>query len=374
MSASVTKCIGILTAGGDCPGLNAAIRGIGKAALGTYGIQVVGIASGYQGLINNQTRLLTSDDFSGILTAGGTILGSSREKPFGKGDGDALADEKPQLILDTYRKLHMDCLVCLGGNGTQTTAYKLTELGINCIGLPKTIDNDLAETDVSFGFHSAVDIATEAIDRLHTTAHSHNRIMVVEIMGHKAGWLALYSGVAGGGDVILIPEIAYDPEVIAEHLINRARRGKQFSIVVVAEGAKSVEEAKRREAEKKARKKGKAVKEQANGAAPSAGYKVAKEIEELTKMETRVTVLGYLQRGGIPSPFDRLMATRFGTEAVHLLAKGRYNRMVCFQEGEITSVPLKKVAGRTKHVPQDHELIRCARLVETCFGDQCPGE
>jgi ATP-dependent phosphofructokinase / diphosphate-dependent phosphofructokinase len=372
MAASITKCIGILTAGGDCPGLNAAIRGIGKAALGNYGIQVIGISSGYQGLINNQTRLLTGDDFSGILTAGGTILGSSREKPFGKGDSDALSDEKPQMIVDTYKKLHMDCLVCLGGNGTQTTAYKLTDLGINCIGLPKTIDNDLAETDVSFGFHSAVDIATEAIDRLHTTAHSHNRIMVVEIMGHKAGWLALYSGVAGGGDVILIPEIPYEPELIAEHLINRARRGKQFSIVVVAEGARSVEEAKKKEAEKKSRKKGKVVKEQANGSAPSSGYKVAKQIEELTRMESRVTVLGYLQRGGIPSPFDRLMATRFGTEAVHLLAKGKYNRMVCFQDGEITSVPLKKVAGRTKHVPPDHELIRCARLVGTCFGDQCP--
>ena len=376
MALSVTKSIGILTAGGDCPGLNAAIRGIGKAALGMYGIQVVGISSGYYGLINNQTRILSDEDFSGILTQGGTILGSSREKPFGKDDTDALADEKPRIIVENCRRLHIDCLVCLGGNGTQTTAYRLSELGLNAIGLPKTIDNDLEETDVSFGFHSAVDIATEAIDRLHTTAHSHSRIMVVEVMGHKAGWLALYSGVAGGGDVILIPEIPYDPKIIAEHLIDRARRGKQFSIVVVAEGARTVEEDERKAAEKKkakkAKKDGKAVEEKKNGASTSAGYRVAEQIQALTGMETRVTVLGYLQRGGIPSPFDRLMATRFGTEAVNLLVRGEYNRMVAFRKGEVTSVPLKKVAGRTKHVPVDHELIHCGRLVGTCFGDAGP--
>lgn len=368
MAKSVTKSIGILTAGGDCPGLNAAIRGIGKAALGTYGIQVIGISSGFHGLINNQTEILTERDFSGILTTGGTILGSSREKPFETKDLDALSGEKPKRIIENFRNLHLDCLVCLGGNGTQTTGYKLSQLGVNVIGLPKTIDNDLAETDVTFGFYSAVDIATEAIDRLHTTAHSHNRIMVVEVMGHKAGWLALFSGVAGGGDVILLPEMPYKPDVIAAHLINRARQGKQFSIVVVAEGAKSVKEV----AEKKAEKKSGAKKKKGprKGSKPSAGYRVAKQIESLTGMETRVTVLGYLQRGGVPSPFDRLMATRFGTEAVNLLAKGEYNRMVCFHEGEIDSVPLKKVAGKTKLVPKNHELIRSARLVGTCFGDK----
>ena len=240
MAKSATKAIGILTAGGDCPGLNAAIRGIGKAALGTYGMQVIGIANGFYGLINNQTRILSDQDFSGILTQGGTILGSSREKPFAKKESEDISGDKPAMIVETYKRLHLDCIVCLGGNGTQTTAHKLSEMGLNVIGLPKTIDNDLVETDVTFGFHSAVAIATEAIDRLHTTAHSHNRIMVVEVMGHKAGWLALYSGVAGGGDVILIPEIAYDPEVIAQHLVDRARKGKQFSIVVVAEGATSV--------------------------------------------------------------------------------------------------------------------------------------
>ncbi len=373
MAQSVTKSIAILTAGGDCPGLNAAIRGIGKAALGQYGIQVMGVSSGFHGLINNQIRPLSDEDFSGILIQGGTILGSSREKPFARDDSDALVGDKPRTILENCGRLHIDCLVCLGGNGTQTTAWKLSELGLNVVGLPKTIDNDLEETDVSFGFHSAADIATEAIDRLHTTAHSHNRVMVVEVMGHKAGWLALYSGVAGGGDVILIPEIPYEPKVIAEHLIDRARRGKQFSIVVVAEGALSTREAKKKAAEKKARKKArKSGKTQARKETSqlSAGYRVAAEVQNLTGMEARVTVLGYLQRGGIPSPYDRLMATRFGTEAVNLLVKGDYNRMVAFRDGEVTSVPLKKVAGRTKYVPTDHELIRCARLVGTSFGDK----
>ena len=372
MSKSVTKCIGILTAGGDCPGLNAAIRGVGKAALGQYGIQVVGISAGFDGLINNQTRMLTEEDFSGILTRGGTILGSSREKPFAKRSPEDVSGDKPAIIVENYRKLHLDCLVCLGGNGTQTTAYRLSQLGLNVIGLPKTIDNDLEETDVSFGFYSAVDIATEAIDRLHTTAHSHNRIMVVEIMGHKAGWLALNSGVAGGGDVILIPEIPYDPKIIAEHILDRERRGKQFSIVAVAEGALSVEEAKEREKarEKRKHKNRKKDKEESPPTYLSAGYRVAEKLRELCDIDTRVTVLGYLQRGGSPSPFDRLMATRFGTEAVRLLAKGKYNRMVVYKGGEVTNVPIEKVAGRTKLVPPDHELIHCGRLVGTCFGDR----
>jgi 6-phosphofructokinase 1 len=366
MSKSVTKSIGILTAGGDCPGLNAAIRGIGKGAIGRYGMQVIGISSGYDGLINNHTRILSAEDFSGILTTGGTILGSSREKPFAKHTNeDVSTGDKPAIIVANYKKLHLDCLVTLGGNGTQTTAWRLSKLGMNVIGLPKTIDNDLEETDVSFGFHSAVDVATEAIDRLHTTAHSHSRVMVVEVMGHKAGWLALYSGVAGGGDIILIPEIPYDPDVIADHLVNRARAGKAFSIVVVAEGATSVREAAEKEHGKKKAKKPAGGSQQL-----SSGYRVADEITKLTQMETRVTVLGYLQRGGIPSPFDRLMATRFGTEAVRLLAKGKYNRMVVFKDGEVTNVPIEKVAGRTKYVPTDHELIQCARLIGTCFGDK----
>jgi 6-phosphofructokinase 1 len=364
MAKCATKVIGILTAGGDCPGLNAAIRGIGKAALGEYGMTVIGISSGFEGLINDDTRILTDEDFSGILTRGGTVLGASREKPFAKKGPVDVSGDKPAKILATYKKLGMDCLVCLGGNGTQTTAWRLSQLGVNVLGLPKTIDNDLAETDVSFGFHSAVDVATEAIDRLHTTAHSHNRIMVVEIMGHKAGWLALYSGVAGGGDVVLIPEIPYRAEVIAEHLVDRARRGKQFSIVVIAEGAMSVKEHREKDAQKKKGNKHKDEKR------PSSGYRVAAQIEDMTGMESRVTVLGYLQRGGTPSPYDRLMATRFGTEAVRLLAKGRYNRMVVFKDGEVTNVDIEKVAGKARLVPTDHELIQCARLVGTCFGDK----
>ena len=342
MAKSVTKAIGILTAGGDCPGLNAAIRSIGKAAMGTYDMQVVGISAGFHGLINNQTRALSDADFSGILTEGGTILGSSREKPFGKKKDDALSGKKPAMIEENYRNLHLDCLVCIGGNGTQTTAYKLSQMGLNVMGLPKTIDNDLAETDFCFGFFSAVDICTQAIDRLHTTAHSHNRIMVVETMGHKAGWLALYSGIAGGGDVILITEVPYRPEVIAEHLVNRARRGKQFSIVVVAEGAKST-------ADVEAKKKGKKAKK---GSRPSAGYRVAAEIEKHTGMETRVTVLGYLQRGGSPSAMDRTLATSLGSEAIKLMSPGDYNRMVCLKEGVVTSVPLADVAGKTRNFTQ----------------------
>jgi 6-phosphofructokinase 1 len=364
MAKCVTKAIGILTAGGDCPGLNAAIRGIGKAALGKYGIQVIGISSGFDGLLNNQTRVLAESDFSGIIIQGGTILGASREKPFAKAKPTDVSGDKPAIIVANYRKLGLDCLVCLGGNGTQTTAYRLSELGINVLGLPKTIDNDLAETDMSFGFYSAVDVATQAIDRLHTTAQSHSRIMVVEVMGHKAGWLALYSGVAGGGDVILIPEIPYDPDIIAEHLVNRARMGKRFSIVVVAEGAVNLKECDRNGKRKKKHK------DEKDRSVLSAGYRVAAEIEELTNMEARVTVLGYLQRGGVPSPFDRLMATRFGTEAVRLLVEGKYNRMVVFKNGEVTNVPIEKVAGRTKLVDAGHELVKCARMVGTCFGDK----
>lgn len=365
MAKCKTKSIGILTAGGDCPGLNAAIRSIGKAALGTYDIQVVGISEGFHGLITDQTKILRDVDFSGILTRGGTILGSSREKPFAKKDADPLAEHKVEMVLENYRKLHLDCLVCIGGNGTQTAAYKLSQLGINVLGLPKTIDNDLAETDFTFGFMSAVNVTTEAIDRLHTTAHSHSRIMVLETMGHKAGWLALYSGVAGGGDVILLPEIPYDPQIIRDHLVDRARKGKEFSIVVAAEGALSKTEARRKKSRKAQGKK----KQEKTDDGPSAGYRIAAEIEKGVGLETRVTVLGYLPRGGTPSPFDRQLATGLGAEAVGLLVEGDYNRMVCMKKGKITSVPLEKVAGKTKKVPANHALIAAGRLVGTCFGD-----
>lgn len=362
---SVTKTLGILTSGGDCPGLNAAIRGVCRAAYDRYNMTVIGIANGYRGLIDADARLLRPEDFSGILTRGGTILGASREKPFKERDTEYDADvgkDKVAIIKEHYHQLNLDCLVVLGGNGTNTTGYLLSEEGLNVIGLPKTIDNDIEGTDMTFGFHSAVSIAAEAIDRLHSTAHSHNRVMVIELMGHKAGWLSLYAGVAGGGDVILLPEIPYNIKAIGRHLLKRARDGKSFSIVAVAEGAVSVEEAAM---DKKERKK-----YRNKTARPSIGYRVAREIEKETGMDTRVTVLGYLQRGGIPSAWDRILATGFGTAAAELLAAGDYGKMVSMQGNNIGSVLLGEVAGRTKVVPIDHYMIDTARSVGTCMGDE----
>lgn len=363
MSPKSARTFGILTSGGDCPGLNAAIRGVAKPAVTRYGMTVVGIANGYRGLIEGTTRTLEASAFDGLLTQGGTILGTSREKPFGE-SGDQVKDsvagrDKPERIIKTYKALGLDALVVLGGNGTQKTARLLADRGLNVIGLPKTIDNDLWGTDVTFGFHSAVDIATEAIDRLHTTAHSHNRVMVIEVMGHKAGWLALYAGVAGGGDVILIPEIPYSAASIADHLTQRRSQGKPFSIVVVAEGALSVEEA----AMPKSRRKEMRASER------SIGYRVAGEIESLTGLETRVTVLGYQQRGGTPSAYDRVLATRFGTAATEMLHRGEYGKLVALEGTAVVSRPLDEIAGKLKTVPADHELITTGRAVGTCFGD-----
>ncbi len=362
---SATKTFGILTSGGDCPGLNAAIRGVCRAAHDKYNMTVIGIANGYRGLIDGDARLFKPEDFSGILTRGGTILGTSREKPFKARDKETDAEvggDKVEVIKENYRRLNLDCLVVLGGNGTNTTGYLLAKEGLNVVGLPKTIDNDIVGTDMTFGFHSAVTIATEAIDRLHSTAHSHNRVMVIELMGHKAGWLSLYAGVAGGGDVILLPEIPYDIDAIGRHLLKRARDGKSFSIVVVAEGAVSKEEAAM---DKKERKK-----YREKTATPSIGYRVAREIEEETGMETRVTVLGYLQRGGIPSPWDRVLATTFGTAAADLLAKGEYGKMVSLKGEEVSAVDLSEPAGRVKSVPVDHHMIATARSVGTCIGNE----
>ncbi|MCL2008310.1 MAG: 6-phosphofructokinase [Treponema sp.] len=361
----VTGTFGILTAGGDCPGLNAAIRGVCRAALSRYNMKVIGIADGFRGLIENDTRELRPRDFSGILTRGGTILGTSREKPFSRGslaykDND-IGQDKVAAIKKNYHKLGLDCLVILGGNGTHTTGYRLTWEGLNILGLPKTIDNDIMGTEMSFGFSSALGIATDAIDRLHSTAQSHSRVMVIELMGNKAGWLALYAGVAGGGDVILIPEIPYDIKSIARHLEERAEDGKDFSIVVVAEGALSIEEA---QMDKKDRKKFRA-----ESGAPSIAYRLAKEIEEETGRETRATVLGYVQRGGIPCATDRILATSLGTAAAELLAKGEYGRMVALVGNEIGSVDLSVPAEKVRTVPQDHYMIDTALSVGTCFGD-----
>jgi 6-phosphofructokinase 1 len=320
---------------------------------------IVGIANGFRGLIDEDTKILKPEDFSGILTRGGTILGSSREKPFSAADKDDLASEKVSAIKETYSKLGLDCLVVLGGNGTNTTGYKFSREGLNVIGLPKTIDNDIVGTDRTFGFNSALAIGTEAIDRLHSTAQSHSRVIVIELMGHKAGWLALYAGVAGGGDVILIPEIPYDIRVIGRHLEKRAASGKTFSIVVAAEGALSVKEA---QMDKKERKKYRLE----NG--PSAAYRVARDIQAQTGMETRATVLGYVQRGGIPSATDRVLATSLGTAAAELLAKGKYGRMVALNGNEIDSVDLSVPEGKVKNVPVDHYMLDTAMAVGTCIG------
>jgi len=361
---SATRTFGILTSGGDCPGLNAAIRGVCRAAHDRYNMTTIGIANGFRGLLEADVRLLRPEDFSGILTRGGTILGTSREKPFKARDSENDSDvgkDSVDVIVENYHKLNLDCLVVLGGNGTNTTGYRLSKEGLNVVGLPKTIDNDIVGTDMTFGFHSAVAIAAEAIDRLHSTAHSHNRVMIIELMGHKAGWLSLYSGVAGGGDVILIPEVPYDQAAIGRHLLERARDGKTFSIVVVAEGALSVAEAAM---DKKDRKK-----YREKTATPSIGYRVARELEAETGMETRVTVLGYLQRGGIPSAWDRVLATSFGTAAAELLAKGDYGKMVALHGDIVTAVDLSEPAGHVKTVPKDHHMIDTARSVGTCFGD-----
>ena len=362
---SVTRTFGILTAGGDCPGLNAAIRGVCRAASSRYNMKVIGIANGFRGLIEGDTRELNPRDFSGILTRGGTILGTSREKPFSRStDGfkdNDIGQDKVAAIKENYHKLGLDCLVILGGNGTHTTGYRLTWEGLNILGLPKTIDNDIVGSDRAFGFSSALAIATEAIDRLHSTAQSHSRIMVIELMGNKAGWLALYAGVAGGGDVIVIPEIPYNIKSIGRHLEERAEDGKDFSIVVVAEGALSTKEAKM---EKKERKK-----YRAELMYPSIAYRLAHEIEAETGREARATVLGYVQRGGIPTATDRILATSLGTATADLLAKGEYGRMVALVGNEISSVDLSVPAEKIRTVPLDHYMIDTALSVGTSFGE-----
>jgi len=337
--------IGILTAGGDCPGINAAIRGVGKTAITEYGMEIYGISSGFLGLIEKDYAILEENQLSGILTFGGTILGTSREKPFKRDSSAAGKIDKPKLIKKHYNELGLDGLVCIGGNGTMRTAAQLSTEGLNVIGLPKTIDNDVWGTDVTFGFDSAVWIATDAIDRLHTTANSHKRIMVIELMGHHAGWLTLFSGIAGGGDVILIPEIPYSEEIIASYLLNRARNKKPYSIVVVAEGID----------------KPKGI---------SAANYISQSIQKLTGLETRETILGYIQRGGSPSPMDRLLATRYGSHAVELIANSEFGKMVASVNGVISSAPLSEVGGKLKTVPSGYPLISKARKMGISFGDK----
>ncbi len=375
MLATRAKCIGILTSGGDCPGLNAAIRGVAKPAMSDFHIEVIGIEKGFRGLVENHSRVLHLQDISGILSLAGTILGTSREKPYKMPLPNGETIDMTSRAVETYNRLGLDCLVCLGGNGTHKVAHSLTKHGVNVIGLPKTIDNDLAETDITFGFDSAVTTAALSIDKLYSTAEAHLRVMVIELMGHNAGWLTLTAGLAGGADIILIPEIPYDIDSICQHLTERRRRGKWFSIIAVAEGARPKPTMLEKDKNGKKKKKDKKNKEKdkerddENEHEGRVSTGVARAISRRLGMDTRVTVLGHLQRGGIPTPFDRVLATRFGTHAAEMLAEGNYNQMVCMKGAEVTSVPLEKVAGRTKLVPLDHPLIRSARRVGTNFGD-----
>jgi len=372
----MTKYVGILTAGGDSPGLNAAIRGLGKAALGSYGMQVIGFRDGFRGFMENRTLDLDNSTLSGILTLGGTVLGTSRDKPHRMPVGGKLLD-MTDVMADNYHKHNLDVLVCMGGAGTQKNAHRLAQKGLNIITLPKTIDNDVVLTDVTVGFDTALSIATEAIDRLHSTAHSHHRIVVVELMGNKVGWLALAAGIAGGADVILIPEIPYDVESIAGAIRRRSHGGKRFSIVAVAEGALSKQDAEALQAaEPKVAKargaaeaKAEAELEQLEAQHAGNTMRLAKQLEGLTGLESRVTILGYVQRGGIPSAADRLLATRLGTACADLIDKGQYGVMVAARKEDAKPVPLEDVAGKLRSVALDHAWVAAARRVGTCMGD-----
>jgi ATP-dependent phosphofructokinase / diphosphate-dependent phosphofructokinase len=369
----MTKYIGILTSGGDSPGLNAAIRGLGKAALGALGMQVIGFRDGFRGLVENQTMQLDEPLLSGILTIGGTILGTSRDKPHRMPVGGKMLD-MTEVIVGNYRKHHLDALVCLGGGGTQKNALRLKEQGLNIITLPKTIDNDVAMTDVTLGFDTALHIATEAIDRLHSTAYSHHRIILVEIMGHRTGWLTLGAGLAGGADVILIPEIPYDIDKIVEAIKRRNRGGKRFSIIAVAEGSMTLEEATVAERLKQSTKKNaskKNKKESRSREAEQVGktLPLSRLLEERTGLESRVSILGHLQRGGAPSAADRLLGTRLGTRCAELILEGVYGVMVAVRSEDTEAVPLEEVAGKTRFVPLDHPWVESARRVGASLGD-----
>ena len=375
----MAKRIGILTAGGDSPGLNAAIRGIGKSALAKK-MSIIGFRDGFRGLMENRTMKLDHETLASILTLGGTILGTSRDKPHKMPVGSEVMD-MTEVICDNYHRHNLEALICIGGGGTQKNAYRLVQKGLNVITLPKTIDNDVSMTDVTFGFDTAMEIATEAIDRLHSTAHSHHRIIVVEIMGHNAGWLALASGVAGGADVILIPEIPYDPKKVAQAIRMRQHRGTNFSIVAVAEGALSVKDAKQEARLQEKKTEAKQAKDEKALKKVSEEIKVFKkqqsnstlilsgQLEEMTGLESRVTILGHYQRGGTPSANDRLLATRLGSACVEYIEKGHYGVMVSVNGDGTNAIPLEDVVGKRKVVPEDHPWLISARDVGTCLGD-----
>ncbi|MCY4466976.1 MAG: ATP-dependent 6-phosphofructokinase [Chloroflexi bacterium] len=386
------KTIGILTAGGDSPGLNAAIRAVGKVAIDKHGMRLIGFRDGFRGLMQNRIIWLGLDELSGILTLGGTILGTSRDKPHKMPIGGKTRN-MTDVMVEVYERHHLDTLVCLGGGGTAKNAHRLSWHGINVVCLPKTIDNDVSGTDVTFGFDTALNIATDAIDRLHSTAHSHHRIIVCEIMGHNTGWLALGAGLAGGADVILIPEIPFNIEAIANSIRERSRGGRRFSIVAVSEGAMTqrigakLHDARNRLAEANAeiaRCQGdKSASKAARRMRSSIRAELAEiekersgntlllthELEKRTGLESRVTILGHVQRGGVPSPKDRLLATRLGTAAANFIAAGESNIMVGIHGDIVRAVPLEDVVGLRKNVPLDHTWLRSARDLEICLGD-----
>ena len=356
------KRIGMLTSGGDCQALNAAMRGVVKTlANSKEEVEIYGFLDGYRGLIYGNFRMLTDKDFSGILTKGGTILGTSRTPFKTIQDPDPNGLNKVEAMKQNYYKLQLDCLVILGGNGTHKTANLLRKEGLNIVTLPKTIDNDLWGTDMTFGFQSAVDIATDAIDCIHTTAASHGRVFIVEVMGHKVGWLTLNAGMAGGADIILLPEIPYDIDKVIEKIEDRDKKGCRFTIIAVAEGAISKEDAALTKKDYK--------KKMEKYPFPSVSYEVAAQIQEKTGREVRVTVPGHMQRGGSPCPYDRVFASRLGSEAGKLILDNQYGFMVGYKNREIVRVPLEDVAGKLKTVDPDATIVQEAKLLDICFGD-----
>lgn len=354
--------IGMLTSGGDCQSLNASMRGVAKALYENLkDVEIVGFLEGYKGLIYGNYKKLEPKDFSGILTEGGTIIGTSRQpfKLMRVPDDNGL--DKVKAMKATYKKLKLECLVILGGNGTHKTANLLREEGLNVVTLPKTIDNDIYGTDITFGFQSAVNIASNAIDCIHTTAASHGRVFIVEVMGHKVGWLTLHAGIASGADIILLPEIPYDIDKVVEAINKRTEEGKRFSILAVAEGAISKEDAAL------SKKKLKAKKEKM--LYPSVSYEIGARIKEKTGQEIRVTIPGHTQRGGSPCPYDRVLSTRFGAAAANLILNKEYGYMVGMRNGEIVKVPLEEVAGKLKVVDPNASIIKEAKLIGISFGD-----
>ncbi len=356
------KRIGFLTSGGDCQALNATMRGVAKTLYKQLAdVEIIGFLEGYKGLMYERYVRMKPNDFSGILTEGGTILGTSRQpfKHMRKPDENGI--DKVEAMKSTYKKLGLDCLVILGGNGTQKTANLLSEEGLHVVGLPKTIDNDIWGTDMTFGFQSAVDIATNAIDCIHTTAYSHGRVFIVEVMGHKVGWLTLHAGIAGGADIILLPEIPYDIDSVVNAIEKRTAEGKRFSILAVAEGAISKEDAALSKKEYKAKLK--------DNPYPSISYKIGAEIEERTGQEIRITVPGHTQRGGSPCAYDRVISSRLGAAAAQLILDEKYGYMVGFKGDEIVPVPLCEVAGKLKMVDPKSSIIKEAKSLGISFGD-----